>query len=604
MKMQYRTFRRILFTSQLPPHHKSKETSKMTSQRKSTRNKTPSQKVAVEGNTTPNAVGNRPKGFATPKKPAASSSVHRSKKTNSGGTTASSVTKGKAAKKGEIQNYFDPESVEKVVRSYAMTNASLSSKNFVSLSREPGYALMNPSDPVARDRSSTAFARQRKTTGGIKKALQTMRTAALRPPLHHGLLHAHLFYASDNNTIGVPSLGGGGAMSFYTMDGVLVTDPARLQQLQAERGAEGSTTAAAVAAPAVAPSTPGNDDVREAMMVCLVSSTNANKAVEAVSNAATTISGAVTELTTEFRDHRAQSNARHEQSEARLGKIEDELKLVRSGKKSSESGYGHGNLVPPSTDKKPAARPSPKRLFVTAGGTGFGADDVGGSFGAHDSVVANAGVLKATPVTDRASISFADTSAAPSEDLEKWQFEGLAEGNTVQPTLVKRLLQQYVRDESINDTLRRGNATRQDENFVNSISIALTAIKPFPFVKCCVYRGIELTHEDAFRFKALMRSGEPFVEPGLLSASAKSLDELQNRTYVQRNTYFAIRSKSGRLIQKYSKREDEWEVLFAAGTSFRILSFEDTTPVVDPGVSGWGRYKIVMEEVESKIWGL
>ena len=593
----------------------------MPPQRKSTRNKTPSQKVAVEGNTTPDAVGNRPKGFAS-----VSSSARRSKKTNSGGTTASSIssrqlvpasaTKGEAAKKGETQNYFDPESVEKVVRCYAMTNASLSGMNFVSLSREPGYALMNPSDPVARDRSSTAFARQRKTTGGIKKALQTMKTAALRPPIHQDLLNAHLFYASDNNTIGVPSLGGVGTMSFYTMDGVLVTDPARLQQLEAERGADGSTTAAAVAAaaaaPAVAPSAPGKDDVREAMKVCLVSSTNANKAVEATSNAVATVSGAVTELTTEFRAYRAQSNARHEQSEARheqaearFGKIEDELKLVRSGKKSSESGYGHGDLVPPSTDKKPAARPSPKRLFVTADGTGFGAD-VGGSFGAHNSAVANASVLKATPVTDRAvpSISFADTSAAPLEDLEKWQFEGLAEGNTVQPTLVKRLLQQYVRDESINDTLRRGNATRQDENFVNSISIALTAIKPFPFVKCCVYRGIELTHEDAFRFKALMRSGEPFVEPGLLSASAKSLDELQNKTYVQRNTYFAIRSKSGRLIQKYSKREDEWEVLFAAGTSFRILSFEDTTPVVDPGVSGWGRYKIVMEEVESKIWGL
>jgi hypothetical protein len=152
--------------------------------------------------------------------------------------------------------------------------------------------------------------------------------------------------------------------------------------------------------------------------------------------------------------------------------------------------------------------------------------------------------------------------------------------------------------------MRRGKATEQDENFANSISIALTAMKPFPFVKFYAYRGIELTHEDAFRFKSLLEKGELFVEPGLLSASAKSLDVLKNRTYVQRNTYFAIRSKSGRLIQKYSKREDEWEVLFAAGTSFRILSFEDTTPGVDPGVSSWGRYKIVMEEVESKIWGL
>ena len=577
--------------------------------RKSTRNKTPSQKVAVEGNTTPDAVGNRPKDIATPKTPAASSSARRSRKTNSGGTTASSVssrqlvpasaTKGRAAK-AETQNYYDPESVEKVVRCYAMTNASLSGMNFVSLSREPGYALMNPSDPVARDRSSTAFARQRKTTGGIKKALQTMRTAALRPPIHQDLLKAHLFYASDNNTIGVPSLGGVGTMSFYTMDGVLVTDPARLQQLEAERGAEGSTTAAppppAEAALAIAPSTPGNDDVREAMKVCLMSSTNANKAVEATSNAVATVSGAVTELTTEFRAHRAQSNARHEQSEARLGKIEDKLELVRSGKKSSESGHGYADLVPPSTDKKPSARPSPKRLFVTAGGTGSDAD-VGGSFGAHDSVVANAGVLKATPVTDRAvpSISFADTSAAPLEDLKEWASKKrLASESQVNAAAVTNLLRPYVKDQSINGILRGGGkTTKHERDFVQSIGIALAAIDPFPF-EDYVYRGMDAkTPEVVLKFKRLMEKGELFVEPGLLSASA--LYPLPH-SYQNMNTHFAIRSMSGRLIQAFSNRKEEWEVLFAAGTSFRILSFEDT----EPGGSheSWGRYKIVMEEVE------
>lgn len=583
-------------------------------------------------------VGSRPGRIATPnaKKPAASSSARRSKKTNSSGTTApgqlavslsactcnttSTLVGTPRAKKTPAAKYFSWESKRMIARAFGLLNERVRSKTHDEARSEKGYQLiaygvslegMNAAS-CAWNNHRSDDERGRRSRG---KLLNVLLVAASRPPLHSNL--DVKLYTSQDGSVGVPSLGGVESMSFYTRDGAPVTDPARLQELEAESQVAASAvavaaSAAVAAAPAVAPSTPGNDDVREAMRVCLMSSTNANKAVEATSNAVATVSGAVTELTTEFRAHRAQSNARHEQSktrheqsEARLGKIEDELELVRSGKKSSESGHGYADLVPPSTDKKPSARPSPKRLFVTAGGTGSDAD-VGGSFGAHNSVVANASVLKATPVTDRAvpSISFADTSAAPLEDLEKWQFEGLAEGNTVQPTLVKRLLQQYVRDESINGTLRRGNATRQDENFVNSISIALTAIKPFPFVKCCVYRGIELTHEDAFRFKALMSSGEPFVEPGLLSASAKSLDELQNKTYVQRNTYFAIQSKSGRLIQKYSKREDEWEVLFAAGTSFRILSFEDTTPVVDPGVSGWGRYKIVMEEVESKIWGL
>ena len=90
-----------------------------------------------------------------------------------------------------------------------------------------------------------------------------------------------------------------------------------------------------------------------------------------------------------------------------------------------------------------------------------------------------------------------------------------------------------------------------------------------------------------------MEKGELFVEPGLLSASA--LYPLPH-SYQNMNTHFAIRSMSGRLIQAFSNRKEEWEVLFAAGTSFRILSFEDT----EPGGSheSWGRYKIVMEEVE------
>ena len=255
------------------------------------------------------------------------------------------------------------------------------------------------------------------------------------------------------------------------------------------------------------------------------------------------------------------------------------------------------DLVPPSTDKKPSAdpRPSPRKLFAATGGTGNGA------------------VLKATctstPVASAPSvfpsISFADTSPAPLEDLQEWAARRrIASGSQVSATAVTNLIKPYVSDQSINRVLRRGKATEQHKNFANSISIALTAMKPFPFVNCFVYRGIELTHEDAFHFKALMMSREPFVEYGLLSATAKSLDVLKNKTYIQRNTHFAIRSKSGRLIQKYSQREDEWEVLFAAGTSFRILSFEDTTPGVDPGVSGRGRYKIVMEEIKSQIWGL
>ena len=171
----------------------------------------------------------------------------------------------------------------------------------------------------------------------------------------------------------------------------------------------------------------------------------------------------------------------------------------------------------------------------------------------------------------------------------------LASGSKVNAGAVANLLRPYVKDPGINSTMRRGKATKHDENYVQSINIALTAIKPFPF-EDYVYRGMNAkTPEAVLKFKSLMEQGELFVEPGLFSASA--LYPLPN-SFQNMNTHFAIRSKSGRLIQAFSNRKDEWEVLFAAGTSFRILSFEDTN------LAGWGRYKIVMEEVTSPIGGL
>ena len=248
------------------------------------------------------------------------------------------------------------------------------------------------------------------------------------------------------------------------------------------------------------------------------------------------------------------------------------------------------DLVPPSTDKKPSAdpRPSPRKLFAATGGTGNGA------------------VLKATctstPVASAPSvfpsISFADTSPAPLEDLQEWAARRrIASGSQVSATAVTNLIKPYVSDQSINRILRRGIATKHERDYVQSISIALNAIMPFPFAEHFVYRGMDAkTPEDVFIFKDLMEKGELFNELGMLSTSG--LYPLPN-AFQNMNTHFAIRPKSGRLIQAFSKRKEEWEVLFAAGTSFRVLSFEDTEP--DGSHSAPGRYKIVMEEVTSPI---
>ena len=248
------------------------------------------------------------------------------------------------------------------------------------------------------------------------------------------------------------------------------------------------------------------------------------------------------------------------------------------------------DLVPPSTDKKPSAdpRPSPRKLFAATGGTGNGA------------------VLKATctstPVASAPSvfpsISFADTSPAPLEDLQEWAARRrIASGSQVSATAVTNLIKPYVSDQSINRVLRRGIATKHERDFVQSINIALNAIEPFSFAEHFVYRGMDAeTPEDVFIFKSLMEKGELFNERGMLSASG--LYPLPN-AFQMMNTHFAIRSKSGRLIQAFSNRKEEWEVLFAAGASFRVLSFEDTEP--DGSHRAPGRYKIVMEEITSPI---
>mgnify|MGYP001178372388 CR=1 FL=1 len=129
-------------------------------------------------------------------------------------------------------------------------------------------------------------------------------------------------------------------------------------------------------------------------------------------------------------------------------------------------------------------------------------------------------------------------------------------------------------------------------------------LKPFPF-EGYVYRGMNAkTPEAVLKFKSLMEQGELFVEPGLFSASA--LYPLPNG-FQNMNTHFAIRSKSGRLIRPFVKRDAakrEWEVLFCYDTTFKILSFKDTKPGEEHRAGDSGRYRIVMEEVSSLIPGL
>ncbi len=198
-----------------------------------------------------------------------------------------------------------------------------------------------------------------------------------------------------------------------------------------------------------------------------------------------------------------------------------------------------------------------------------------------------------------------DTRPAPFANIEEHAKEGPTGGNLIPIPALKCLIHPYVSSsDAVNSLLRKGESRRlseQERNFVTSLEAFLVALPPYPFPY--VYRGLEAkTQEDVLAFKTLLQKGEPFVERGFLSTSALSFEQQKERrdvsnVYHQMNTYIAIKSKTGRLIQRYSRRKDEWEVLFATGTSFRVLSFEDTTPSVDHQSSDKGRYRIVMEEL-------
>ena len=137
---------------------------------------------------------------------------------------------------------------------------------------------------------------------------------------------------------------------------------------------------------------------------------------------------------------------------------------------------------------------------------------------------------------------------------------------------------------------------------VRSVSLALEALPVFSFGQYCVYRGVYFEKQtDVFRFRDLWHDGRPFVESSFLSTSALHIESPELNAFNGRNTYFAIFSKTGRLIQGHS--DEDWkkeaEVLLDLGTSFRILSFDDTMPGKEhgTGLDQAGRYRIVMEEI-------
>ena len=207
---------------------------------------------------------------------------------------------------------------------------------------------------------------------------------------------------------------------------------------------------------------------------------------------------------------------------------------------------------------------------------------------------------------DRLYMMFDDTSALPPAELKAFArqlgVEGLPDcffGSIIEYS--KNLFR-------VNELLREGKSVamlpKKDYLMVKSVSLALQALPVFTFGQYCVYRGVYFEEQkDVFRFRDLWHDGRPFVEHSFLSTSALHIESPELNAFNGRNTYFAIFSKTGRLIQRHS--DEDWkmetEVLFDLGKSFRILSFDDTMPDKEhgTGLDQAGRYRIVMEEIQT-----
>ena len=205
----------------------------------------------------------------------------------------------------------------------------------------------------------------------------------------------------------------------------------------------------------------------------------------------------------------------------------------------------------------------------------------------------------------RSGVIFDQTRALPKflldpflEEALRYVAKGVREGL---PAEVFKCVTLYSQDFfEVRDT-GMGSLSSTESIMCKSIVLAMEALPLFASDVYYVYRAIQFeTQEDALSFKDLMENGQPFVEPAFLSTTIMHIQSEDMGYFNNKNCFFAILSKTGRHILKaLAINEDELEVVFRPGTSFRILSFEDTMPDAEHGTTPdqAGRYRIVMEEI-------
>lgn len=135
-----------------------------------------------------------------------------------------------------------------------------------------------------------------------------------------------------------------------------------------------------------------------------------------------------------------------------------------------------------------------------------------------------------------------------------------------------------------NDVARSLNARlwAGDQSALDDYPQLLPALDRLPAQRGVeVYRAINLTDAQLSRYRDHV--SEMIAEPAFISTS-----RLPMLPSFPGNTFFSIRSESGRDISSYSLHPGQQEILFRRGSQFRVVDFREEN----------GRYFVALEEVE------
>jgi len=132
----------------------------------------------------------------------------------------------------------------------------------------------------------------------------------------------------------------------------------------------------------------------------------------------------------------------------------------------------------------------------------------------------------------------------------------------------------------LNYNLRLGLKSDEMNIFKNILNDALDAMDSYIGT---VYRATSLNKGQFEKYLNAMKNNEPILEKAFTSTTTdhERINEFMDNEKIELNMEFVIKSKNGKDISKISIYEKEKEVLFKAGTKFKVISINQYTRTIE-----------------------